>query len=139
VKQQAEQQAAYRQQFQQYAQSQDAAFAQKHPEFQTEEGAAKFREKALMPLLKEVGLSPQRVAELWGSNDLFRSSEAQRILYFAAKGFSSEQAARAAVPKTIPKPQSSNAVNGAPRDDVFAAANSGDMASFFRLRAQGRS
>jgi hypothetical protein len=47
--------------------------------------------------------------------------------------------ARTAAPKTIPKPQSSNAVNGAPRDDVFAAANAGDMKSFFRLRAEGRS
>jgi hypothetical protein len=90
-----------------------------------------------MPLLKEVGLAPQRIAELWSSNDLFRSVEAQRLMYFAAKGYASEQAARNARPRPNPRPQSSNAVNGVESDLLSRIADRGDMEGYVRARNKG--
>jgi hypothetical protein len=138
--QQAEAQRARADQLKQLNASQDAEFAKRNPEFADDSKAAEIREKMVIPYLRDqLKLPPERIAYLWDNEPLFRSVESQQMLFDAARWRAAQQAARNAAPKTMPKPQSSNAVNGAPRDDVFAAANSGDMAAFFRLRAQGRS
>jgi hypothetical protein len=137
AKQEAEQRQAYTQQLTAYHQQQDEAFTKAHPEFANPEKAREITEKTVMPFLREgLGLSPERIQQLWASEPLFRSVESQRMMYFAAKGYAAERAARNAVP-SMRRPQSPGMDSG-PTDSLRRAADAGDMAAFVRLRSNGR-
>jgi hypothetical protein len=139
AKQQAEQRQAYTQQLTAYHQQQDEAFAKKHPEFANPEKAREISEKQVMPFLREgLGLSQERIRQLWASEPLFRSVESQSMLYYASKGWQAERAARNAVP-AMRKPQSPGVSNGAGGDDLLSrAAERGDMQAYTKLRASGK-
>jgi hypothetical protein len=135
----AEQRQAYSKQLADYHASQDAAFAAKHKEFADPQRAAEITAKTVMPFLREgLGLSPERIQQLWHGEPLFRSAEAQSMLLYAARGYQAERAARNAVP-TMRKPQSPGVSNGADGDDLLSrAAARGDMQTYTKLRASGK-
>lgn len=139
-REQAERQQADARQRAQWAAQQDAEFTKHHPEFADEAKAATITEKMVMPLFREVGVPLARAAQLWNGSEKIdiRSVEAQRIMLYAAKGLAAERAAYNARPTAPPRPQSPGLAQ-APRDSLASAANAGDMASYFKQRANGAS
>ena len=92
-----------------------------------------------MPYLTEhLKLSPARVTQLWNSEPLFRSVEAQQMLHDAAQWRAAQKAARNAVP-AMRKPQSPGVSNGADGDNLLSrAADRGDMQAYVKMRASGK-
>jgi hypothetical protein len=140
AKQEAEAQRARAEQLKQFQASQDAEFAKRNPEFADERKAAEIREKVVVPYLRDqLKLPPERIAYLWDSEPLFRTVEAQQLLLDGARWHAAQQAARNAAPKVAAKPQSGGVNQGYERGDALAhAADSGDMNSYIKLRANGR-
>jgi hypothetical protein len=138
ARQQTEHQQAYKQQLGEWQAKQDEAFAKRHPEFANPEKAREITEKTVMPFLREgLGLSPERIQQLWASEPLFRSVESQRMMYYAARGYQAERAAKNAVP-AMRKPQAPGVSNGAGGDDLLRrAADRGDMRSYVAARQKG--
>ena len=125
------------QQFSEFATKEDSLFAEKVPEMADKEKAVKLQQAAVK-LLKDVGFDDTELAKTWGGESALslRDHRVQLLIRDATLWREAQTRASTAVPKLVPKPQSSGS-GGKGVDDLRSAAEKGDMEAFVALRAKG--
>lgn len=132
---QQEQHKQAREHFAKYCEAEDQRAAKLMPELADPAQAEAVQERCLTYLTKDLGLPKERVVELWNTNPLFRSAEAQAMVADAAFGRAARKAAANARPVVQPPQRAGrggNVGNGAV--DLNAIAASGNMAAYIAAR-----
>jgi hypothetical protein len=128
-----------REQFAKYCQAQDQRAAELMPDLADPAKAEALQARATEYLTKDLGLPHERIVELWNSNPLFRSAEAQQMISDAAFGRAARKAAANARAVPIPKPQGpGRGGNGGGGVDLNGLAASGNMAGYIAARNRGK-
>jgi hypothetical protein len=81
--------------FKRFAEREDQVFTEDHPELK-DEGTRRRVYRDSVDFLKHIGVDENRMRELWNKEPLFRSAEAQKLLYYATKNFVAERGLKVA-------------------------------------------
>jgi hypothetical protein len=94
--------------------------------------------KVVYEYIDKLGISREQFHHWYETEPLLRGAAGQKVLYDAAMWNRAQRAAHEARPKQAPKPLMPGTNNGPSRGSgdaaLAAAANSGDMSTYFRLR-----
>ncbi len=125
------------QKFTEYATEQDRKFIETVPEM-ADPAKRDALQDAALSALQDLGYSERELAEWWNNSELFRDHRMQRLIAKAVQWDQAQAKAKAAVPKSQPKPLSPGvaAARSAP-SDLATAADKGDMAAYVAMRKKG--
>jgi hypothetical protein len=123
--------------FEQYKQDQDKAAERLIPELSDPQKRGKISE-AVFDYASAHGVSNAEMAKIYDTDPAARSAFGQLTLKLASERWAQIQAAKNARPKQAPRPLMPGTNNGPGRASgdaaLAAAANNGDMSTYFRLR-----
>ena len=140
-RQRAEQAQVHSKQLADWQAQQDAAFTKANPDFAHEAKAKQIRETVVIPYLqKQLGLSPERVSQLWHNEPVFRTAEAQQMLLDAAQWRAAQERARNSRPVAAPRPQRPGLSNGTggTASELQSMSERGDMQAYVAARRSGK-
>ena len=126
-----------RQQFDDWADTQDTIFSDTNKDFADPTKAADIRQKVVIPYVTEVlGVDAGSIPTLW-ANPIIRDAKMQQAIYDAARFHAAHKAASAAAPNKVPAPQKPGPAVQRTGGNLAAAADSGDIVRYLELRKKG--
>src|SRR5215471_1952561 len=129
--------AEQREQFEDWADTQDTIFSDTNKDFADPAKAADLRTKVVIPYVTEVlGVDASAIPTLW-ANPIIRDAKMQQAIYDAARFHAAQKAANAAVPDKVAAPQKPGPAAQRTGGNLASAADSGDIVRYLELRKKG--